>query len=77
MQQNHNKSYPKHTNETLSLLQLSELFCHFSFTFLLIISSPLLYITLRGTILVYLQSSSKVLGRMPFFTSSFPSSPRP
>ena len=27
---------------------------HFSFTFLLIILSPLLYITLRGTILVYL-----------------------
>ena len=42
------------TNESISLLQLSELFCHFSFTFLLIILSPLLYITLRGTILVYL-----------------------
>ena len=42
------------TNESISLLQLSELFCHFTFTFLLIILSPLLYITLRGTILVYL-----------------------
>ena len=41
------------TNESISFLQLSELFCHFSFTFLLIILSPLLYITLRGTILVY------------------------
>ena len=41
------------TNETLSLLLFFFLFCHFLY-FSLKISSPWLYITLRGTILVYL-----------------------
>ena len=36
------------TNDTLSLLQLTELFCHFSFTFLLKTPSSLLYLTFKG-----------------------------
>ena len=36
------------TNDNLSLLQLIELFCHFSFTFLLKIPSSLLHLTFKG-----------------------------
>ena len=36
------------TNDNLSLLQLTELFCHFSFTFLLKIPSSLLHLTFKG-----------------------------
>ena len=36
------------TNDTLFLLLLAELFCHFSFTFLLKLSSSLLYLTFKG-----------------------------
>ena len=61
------------TNETLSLLLFFFLFCHF-FYFLLKISSPLLYITLRGTILVYLDvtlSSRSIYNVIQFKCCSF------